>query len=448
MRGALAILAGLAAIGCGDNIEIRDPDRAISGSRLRVMHHVYDDGTSQLETEWLHDRARGEDCAPMVWSDGARYCTPASEPAVFVDGGCTMLVGKAPRGAPPAYFRRVYVVRGEPRPSRLYEPREPVAAPALVWELFDGLCIGPIDADPDADYIALGPEIASSALVRVAKLERPADTRLAHSLYASDDGMQLPITRALRDTVLDVECAPRAVEGDPHATCVPAMPIADYFRDDACTEPALAIRSGDETPAYVEHAGGDGCPSYAHVGDAIDLPSPFRRTAAGCTAAIASSDDRFFAIGAPLDLVRLPRAPSTDGARLARIELRDGDHVFEDARLADTMLDIECERVPTPEGDRCLPAASITAEREPTFRDDACTDPLALVLVPATSCRVPTHVVDAAGPRALVPYAGAIFHLSTGDRCLPYSLAGTARSYELGPVLPLSTFAVATTVIE
>lgn len=447
VRLALVLLV---VTGCGDNTIPRDPDSAISGARLRVIRHVFDDGTRQLETEWLHDRARDERCAPAVWSDGARYCTPSSEPAVFVDATCTLLVGKAPVGTTPAYFRREYVQRGQPLPSRLYEARDRAGAPPFVWQLLDGQCIGPWDADPNADYFGLGPEITSAAFVRVAKTESSTGgTRLVHSVYTSDDGLQLPITRVMRDPLLDVDCAPAARSGAEHATCVPAMPLAAYFRDDGCDEPVLAIRSSDERPTFVMYPDASACPRYAAIGDAIALPEPFRRTAAGCERAIASNDDRFYAIGAELDLVRIERSSIEEaGHRLARIELRDGDRVVEDARLVDTDLAIECERVPTPEGDRCLPAAKLSAEREPTFRDDLCSEPLALVLLPAASCEIPTHVADGAIAHALTSYTGAIYHLSTGDRCLPYSIAGTAQSYELGPSISLAAFAGATIVID
>ena len=64
---------------------------------------------------------------------------------------------------------------------------------------------------------------------------------------------------------------------------------------------------------------------------------------------------------------------------------------------------------------------------------------------------MPTHVVDRTSGiavRTLSPYTGAIYHLSTGDRCLPYTLAGSAQSYELGPALPLAMFAAATTIVD
>lgn len=443
----VVLLLSIAA--CGDNLAVRDPDSAISGSRLRVMHHVFDDGTRQLETTWLHDAERGEECAPAVWSDGARYCTPASAPAVFVDGTCAKLAGKATPGTTPAYFRREYVLRGDPLPSRLYRRGERVAGPSLVWQLLDGQCIGPIDADPNADYFALGPELTSAAFVHVVKTELPTGARLAHSLYTSGDGMQLPITRVLRDTVLDLECTPAALDAQSSATCVPDMPRADLFRDDACTEPALGIRSSAERPAFVAYTDASACPTYAHTGDAIAVPTPFRRTAAGCVAAIASNDVRFFAIGAPLELAQMPRLRrAAPDRRLVPIELHDGDHVWQDARLGDTAFGSECERVATPDGDRCLPAPTLAAEREPTFRDELCTQPFALVLVPSVICGVPSHVVDGIDVHELRRYTGAIYHLSTGERCLPYALAGSAQSYELGPVLPLSMFASATTVVD
>jgi hypothetical protein len=383
-----------------------------------------------------------------VWSDGFRYCTPASEPAVFVDAGCSMLLGTATPGATPVYAHREYVLGSEPLPSRLYEVRDEAPAPTLVWRLLDGQCIGPADADPNRAYHTLGSELASTAFVRVAKTEVPTDARLVHSLYSSDDGMQLPITRVLRDSLLDAPCTPTAHAID-RAACVPAMPHAEYFRDDACTEPVLAIRSSTERPAFVAYEDASSCPAHARTGDAIALPSPFRRTAAGCVAAIASNDDRFFAIGAPLELAPISRTQVLEpDHRLARIELSDGDHVFDDARLHDTVLGVECARVATLDGDRCVPTSTLVAEREPTFRDELCTEPLGLVLVPLANCGVPTHVVDGEGVHELSPYAGSIYHLSTGDRCLPYSLAGTATSYALGPVLPLSMFATATTVID
>ena len=439
------------AIGCGDNAPARDLDTVVSGARLRVTHHVFDDGTRQVETEWLRDAARGEDCAPIVWSDGGRYCTPASQSAVFTEATCTDLVGRALPGTAPRYFHREFVLRGVGLPSRLYAAREPVTAPALVWALLDGQCVGPVDADPDATYHALGPALDASTFARVTRRARPLGPRLESAVYTSDDGLQLPLWRELHDTMLDLPCTPFAIDGATDAACAPEMPLATYFRDDACSAAALAIRSGAEQPVYVEYEDATACPAYAHVGEAIALPTAYRRTAAGCIATIPSSDERFFAIGEPLDLAVLSRTRTPARERLAHIELGAGDHTIDHVWLYDAQLDIECELVVTPEGERCLPRSSLAAEREPTFSDESCTAPLALVLVPSTTCRLPTHVVDrttGVTVRALAPYAGAIYHLSTGDRCLPYALAGTARSYALGPEVPLSAFASATTVID
>ncbi|MFN0247443.1 MAG: hypothetical protein ACKV2T_11200 [Kofleriaceae bacterium] len=448
----LVVLIGVVA--CGDNAVVRDPDTAFSGSRLRVMHHVFDDGTRQLVTERLHDADRDEDCAATVWSDGLRYCTPASEPALFVDGNCEELVGRAPSGAAPAYFRREFVLRGTPLLSRLYPARERVTAPTLAWQLLDGQCIGPVDVDPNADYFALGPELTSDDFVQVTSIVAQTRSRLVYSLDTSDDGMQLPTPRMPFDSLLDVGCSPSAPDGATRAPCVPEIAVADYFRDDACTEPALAIRSGAVQPRFVQYPDASACPVYAHTGDAIVVPSPYRRTAAGCVAAIASSDERFYAIGAPLDLVQLERRHDVHpDRRMAPIRLVDtelgDDFRIEDVQLYDATLDIECALVATTDGDRCLPTPSpLAVEREPTYRDDQCSASLALVLVPATSCTLPTHLVDDTGPRPLLRYTGAIYHLSTGDRCLPYTVAGTAQTYELGPVVPLTTFAASTTVVD
>jgi hypothetical protein len=445
MRAAL-VLIGIVA--CGDNIRVFDPNAAISGSRLRLVFHQFDDGTRQLETEYLHDVKRDEDCYPTFWSDGAPRCTPPTEPAVFLDSQCSMLLGKAPRGTTPTYFHREFVLHRQPMVSRLYTTGDRVEAPLLVWQLLDNACIGPIDADPNADYFTLGSELTSEDFARMSILPAGATSRLGYSQYTSDDGLQLPITDGMIDTLLDVGCSPFSLDGATSATCVPDIPVADYFRDGACTEPVLAIRSSDRMPPYVQHADANGCPAYARVGDAIALPSPYRRTAAGCVAAIASNDERFFAIGEPVAFAELARHRRDEGRRIERIELVDGERIFEDTHLYDTTLGIECALVATADGERCLPrSSSLAPEREPMYRDELCSDELSLVLVPATRCTLPSHLVDD-GVRPLLRYTGAIYHLSTGDRCLPYTVPGSAQSYELGPALALSTFAAATAMAD
>jgi hypothetical protein len=445
MRAALVLIG---VVACGDNIRIVDPNAAISGSRLRIVHHVFDDGARQLETDYLRDAARDEDCSPTSWSDGGSRCTPPTQPAVFVDNDCSTLLGKAPRGTTPAYFHREFVLQRQPMVSRLYTATDRVAAPLLVWQLLDNACIGPVDADPNADYFALGPELTSEEFARLHIVDVEATSRLAYSLYTSDDGMQIPIARAQLDTLLDVDCLPFALDGSTSATCVPDVPVAEYYDDDACGEPVLAIRSGDAMPSFVQYADANACPAYARIGDAIALPSPHRRTAAGCVAAIASNDERFFAIGDAVAFAHLSRHRRDEGRRIERIELVDGDRIFEDTHLYDTALGIECALVATADGVRCLPRSSLLApEREPMYRDELCSDELSLVLVPATRCTLPSHLVDD-GVRPLLRYTGAIYHLSTGDRCLPYTVPGSAQSYELGPALPLSTFAAATAMAD
>src|SRR5689334_974050 len=88
----MRLLFVLALAGCGDNG--LDRGAAHSGSRLKLGWYEYSDGTRQRVRDWYFDRERGERCTPARWSDGSRYCTPASDPAVYVDLGCQTALGR------------------------------------------------------------------------------------------------------------------------------------------------------------------------------------------------------------------------------------------------------------------------------------------------------------------------------------------------------------------
>src|SRR5512146_2959903 len=68
------VLGVVVAVGCGDNL----PGAAGSGTRLGLHSYVFEDGTELVDPTRFRDLARGEDCAPALWSDGASYCTPAA----------------------------------------------------------------------------------------------------------------------------------------------------------------------------------------------------------------------------------------------------------------------------------------------------------------------------------------------------------------------------------
>lgn len=447
----------LAVVACGDNVAGSGEPR--SGARLRIAHYVYDDGTRQPETAWFYDADRDERCAERRWSDGNAYCTPAAGDTVYTSADCTTLLGRiATRGALPAerprYAARPYWIDGRWRPSRLFVLGEQTTPPAQVWELRDGVCYGPTPAD-GSDYHDLAAEVPREQLVRLRELDDVSQARLVLRVVTSEDGLRAPV--AVHDRELGVDCE-LAAPDEERATCVPRdIATTSYFHDAACTQPELAIPQGVVRPAVVRHLNETGCATYYEVGAQVHAPPLYSGVPDACTEIVPPQSDRFFVVGPPVGLPTLARVrAATAGRRVQPVMLVAGALRTPDSLLFDGTLGVDCRRVETDDDHRCIPAT--THPITYLFADDACQTVTPLALVDPRACGVVPRFArarstdtgdDTVEVRALIaPRSLPLYHLSTGERCLPYTTPAPLVAYDLGPVIPLALFPGAELVVE
>ena len=437
-----AVLLALAA--CGDNVE-PDPNLARSGARLALVHYDYGEGARETDTTWFHDAARDERCTPRVWSDGVTHCTPAFGAIVFPTSECTTALGRVPIGAPvPAYFVTEYVLAGTPVPSKLFERGEPAAAPAQAWELRNGACLGPLDVI-GYDYVAAGDEVPRDAFARITHPEARTTSRLALRVIASDDGLYAPI--GLQDRDVELPCTPVAAPGEATTVCLPdAVATTQYFHDATCAEPELAVAVGESLPAVIRHHDArTSCTSYHAVGSEVDAPPLFHLNGPSCVAIAAPSSNRYYLAGAPRELGALVRDRDATPRRLHPITLAHHDLRISDGLLYDDVLATECRREQLDGALRCVPATSTDVIE--LFADAACQTVVPLAEVHTGTCAVPPAFARELHPIGSV-HAAPLFHLSTGDRCLPYAIPEGIALHDVDSALPASAFAEAMIVID
>lgn len=441
----------LAVTACGEDVAL-DPGVARSGSRLALYRYVYDQATDEVETRWFHDRVRDERCTPRRWSDGVTYCTPDAAEAVYITADCTQLHARAPEGAPaPVYGLRHYWLERTWHPSRLYRVVGPTRPAEMYWELRDGACLGPYNG-AGFTYYALGEEIDRAGLVRVTRPELAQGHHLAVSGYASADGLQVPT--ALRDLELDVPCALDERPGAATTACPPDDAVsARYFRDAACRELAIQVGTGQEPPTRVRYFDeSSGCTSYHSVAEEIEVPLLYQQVGGACVDVVVSTNDRFYAAGPTLALAPLDRVPDPAAGRIQPIHVTDGALRLRDPLLHDAALGVDCRRAELDGTSYCIPAAIVDAL--PLFTDAACTAAQPTAIVREGACVPEPTIATALGPAGQTlhaleaPHTGALFHISTGEQCVPYTVPAGHVARTVGPALPLSTFARAELVVD
>lgn len=437
----------LALCACGDNIA-PDANLARSGTRLQLVHHVFEDGTRQTETQRFHDAARDERCTPRRWSDGLTYCTPAFSDTIFASSECTRALGRVPAdGEVPPYFVRHYSLDGVWHPSRLHVPAQRADAPLHGWELREGACLGPYEV-AGFDYYELGAEIDRSELVQIKHPEHRS-ARLVSVAYTSADGLYVPFE--LHDPALDTTCVLDEEAGATTARCIPSGTAeATYFHDAACAVPELAVGPTDETPAIVRaRDAATDCTTFHAVGVAVDAPPLFHQNGPDCVAIAAPSSDRYYLTGALLELATLDRMRlDRSDRRLFAFDLTDGTLHRAGDSLFDSTLGTECCRELVDGVERCVPRTSVSVIA--LFDTDACQTTVALAEVPTASCEQPATFARAGSAIHAIGtvHAGPLFHLSTGDRCLPYLTPMGLGFHDIGPALPPGTFAAATIDVD
>jgi len=420
--GWLVVIA--ASAGCGDNLV---PTGPVDGARLAVAYATYADGTRQLAVGRLRDTERRETCTPARWSDGFTYCTPAATPTVYADAACTQELALA--GA--TYALHTYVLDGVPRPSRLYLPGDPVAAPAAIYELVASCT--PATIPDGASFVALGDEVPRTALVHLIPEEPTGPARIGQRYITSGDGLRAPL--ALVDRTLGVDCTAEELPGAPTARCVPTGAVtAAYFHDDACTVPEV---SALVAPSFVAVTTAS-CTGYFATGEQVFDDTIYLLGAQCFAGPIRLSEVQYLA-GAALDLATLARTQLAGGDRIAPLAL--GELYGAAMHAVDLQLGVECSPGPIAGALRCLPATAPAIEE---FADPLCQTPISIAEVPVRACD--PAVAFARRGDEIAPIGAASpqrYELTTGETCRPYMPPLDHALFELGaPLAPEAFVAV------
>jgi len=428
---------------CGDNVApVFEEPR--SGDRLRLSWFVYADGARQLARGALFDRELGVRCTPLPWSDGHTYCTPEALGTAFADAACTDEVGRIPRGEPArAYFVRAFQLGTSVQTSRLFRGGTPRAV-AQEWQRDATGCHGPYARD--AGYVALAPVTPA----RLLRSERTTDARLGLVVTTSADGLRVP--DSFFDRELGVPCVP--VEHAGGTMCAPrGVPVATYFRDDACREPVITIDDGEDVPAAALRCGQpERCTDVAAIGAEVSPFSLRTRSGSDCTAVQLPLTTRAFALDERVVLASVERRVDlAGGTRLAAIHHAGAQAGMPADVLHDTRWNADCSAYAVGDRATCYPIDTFRSTQ--FFIDDACTTLGPSVVIAPRPC-------DAAGTFALAwprlgtqptvfatgpAHTGAMFE-RTPAGCEPVMPAGTACT--LGARLPRDAFVEATLVTE
>jgi len=406
---AIAVLA-LAA--CGDNAGT-DAELA-SGSRLQLVTYMLSDGALFADRSVFHDRVLDEDCRVARFSSGVRYCMPvaAGGSTVFTEGSCTRVLGAERVGrTPPAYFVRSYTMHGVVLPSRLYRSGAPAAAPALVWQLEDGYCLGPYPVDPALAYYAVGDAVTTDDLVEIRASDMRRVGRLSVSIDTSDDGWRAP--GEIRDETLAVACVPDPAPNAPSTVCLPlGLPRVSYYADAGCTAPLTS----HERALHRDHA--SGCVAVVERGPPV--PGAGFQPVDGRRVPVPPPAGPPDPPASTTELATLARSVE-GGGRAQPIRLGDVEH---DALVHDAALGADC----TIGGGRCAPVSSVEARTY--FSDDACVTPVDVAFVPTGACEPPARFASGRTIGAL--HTATLYEPTTGDRCAAYTPPSRFAVHDLG----------------
>lgn len=435
--GVVLAMVGVGA--CGDNVA---PDGDVrSGSRLKLAWYVYEGGARERETSWYFDAALQLRCSPQLWSDGHRYCAPASDEAVYVSDTCTRALGRTLLGEEPApYFSTRYRLPGEfrPVPSRLFTPGPRTQPPVAIWEKTSSGCIGPMDAGSAYEYYELGEELFVDDLVRLRRGEPEGSGALAVIYETSDDGLRVPAALYSRDAAS--ECTVADLPNAPSVACEPVDALrASFFHDATCSDVVLGTPSFTPPRLAFHVAFATRCRTFYRVGREVAAAMLYERNELGCLISAPPDGLRFFAMEDTQPLPELARQIDATEHRIRGITRSDGDVRVPDPLLYDAELDADCSR---DDELRCAPKTDVRVEL--FFADAECQTPLLLALVPMGTCDPPVrYAVDDQGryyPIA-APHTGAIHVPSTGDTCGTFAPKPPFVAYTVGPALDPSRLA-------
>ncbi|HEY0255779.1 MAG TPA: hypothetical protein VGC41_29830 [Kofleriaceae bacterium] len=383
---------------------------------------LLEDGTRIPYPYDFHDVQRGEFCYPQTWSDGATYCTPNFTQPVYRDADCTqMFVRRPPSFEDISYTADLFVAQtGDVQISKLRSIGAPTSASQYFRKRGNQCMPG---MDPGGTFFELGDTtFGSDQFVRTKKLADSTDDRLAQIRIYGDDGLVVP--DGFHDNELGLDCTITGTE-----PCLPwSSAPAAYFSNNACTERTYPAAYASADSVYVP---GAGCGTYY---GATTIPATALYDGGPGNCVLAMPGDTYYMAGPPLALATHERIAMPSTTRFTRYQI--GDQI--DTVVHDNVLDVDC----TVDIAGCYPS---TVPVQHLFADAGCTQALDVASVPDASCGdPPTFAGDEAGfHRIAAQRTAPVYTISTGDTCMPTSVAGE-HYFELLAPIALDQFGTAT----
>ena len=360
-------------VGCGDNVVV-SPDRAQSGSRLKITWYDFDGGLSvPAAGDEVWDSELGFDCVPTRFMNGGTYCAPPSPgSAGFSDPACTKPINRDPN--------QPFVVEtawscGNWVPTKLFRAGAKIQA-AGAWDFNSvGECIPVADAGM---FTEVGPEIPLDSLVEL-RTARVGKDRLVAEVLRGNDGFSFP--ESIYDQELSSACYISGLDNVANAVCDPGSAVAiddKTFTDAACKSVGAWTPSGcpSELAPTVAWKSDSKCGTYYRLGSATKA---FAKSGTACIATDMPTEE-LHTIGERIDLVDMTRGPDASVPRRVQpIYIDHGSLHFRDPfNLYDTQLETECVILTLPDGsDACVPYGYTFAHDY--FLDAACTSSIKLI---------------------------------------------------------------------
>lgn len=442
-RGGIAgaLTCAVFALACSEDVSPVPPR---SGSRLRLVDYVFEDGSRAAVRATFFDDALKERCRPTEFSDGERYCMPeaAAGDVVFGDGRCTQPRGYLAAGQlAPSYFIGHFASVAA-LPTRIYRAGQQIVAPTLVWRRTDSTCVASEVATTGTYY-----NVTETAheLARIRETSRIAGSRIDVGVDSSDDG--LAAFGDFYDRELGT-CDPFHNPNVTEAVCVPrSTGFVNRFADAACEQPVALMSPFFSIEHAIRQDGTTGCWSLFDVGAVTQISSAYEHADTQCLrASIASTDEVHETAPSAHELARLPRAIAEATGRISSYELVNGTLHIPGQWVFDHELGAECN-VENVGGElRCVPleAAAVSG----VFADSQCSTTIDVAYVREGSCFPPGHFARRGDIRypILSLRTHPIYQLDPSGPCNAFTPPVGYGTYSLGP--PLSPAAYARVTIE
>ena len=270
-----------------------------------------------------------------------------------------------------------------------------------------------------------------------------SERRLHRRYWIYEDGMQQLDPHAFWDTELEAECTPQKWS-DGHMYCTP-LTSAIAYTDSNCESAVARVALDAEAPEFllrVYELDTTKVPSRLYRrGEPRNAPTAvWLFDGAECTGPLAAEGALFFDVTA-IDPVRVFETEPTGTARLRLSMLETAEGLRVPLALHDTLAESACVPMLADDGTTsCIPT---TVANAPVFRDDACTQRLAM----AVDSPSPPLVVRVEGSAAECPayYQRGSWVLNSpvfqqfGAQCAPIELSDTQLTYTIAEPFPLAS---------